>query len=102
MEACSTLVGRTWCCHTCDHTKQTHKRPTLSGPLLPPSLKHKATLCPPTLRNLTHSLSQLDTREVGQQMMTRRAMGVPPRSPCPELSSVHSNVMPCSQFLTLP
>ena len=43
-----------------------------------------------------HSLSQLLTSEVGQQMMMRRAMGVPPRSGWPFCNSVHSNAMPCS------
>ena len=35
------------------------------------------------LSHLVHSESQLDTREVGQQMMMRLAMGVPPSSSCP-------------------
>ena len=43
-----------------------------------------------------HSLSQLLTSEVGQQIITRRAMGVPPRSGWPFCNSVHSSVMPCS------
>ena len=52
-----------------------------------------------TLSHLQHSLSQLETRDVGQQMMTRLAMGVPPSSSCPFCSSVHSSVMPCNVFL---
>ena len=52
-----------------------------------------------TLSHLQHSLSQLETRDVGQQMMMRLAMGVPPSSSWPFCSSVHSSVMPCSVFL---
>ena len=52
-----------------------------------------------TLSHLQHSLSQLETRDVGQQMMMRLAMGVPPSSSWPFWSSVHSSVMPCSVFL---
>ena len=46
-----------------------------------------------------HSESQLETREVGQQMMMRLAMGLPPSCSCPFCSSVHSSEMPCSVFL---
>ena len=51
------------------------------------------------LSHLVHSESQLETREVGQQMMTRLARGTPPSCSCPPCSSVHSSAMPCSVFL---
>lgn len=48
-----------------------------------------------TSSHFVHSLSQLLTRETGQQMMTRFARGWPPRRACPLLSRVHRRVMPC-------
>ena len=56
-------------------------------------------LMAPTLSHFWHSLSQLLTRLVGQQMMTRLAMGSPPRLACPDTRSVHSSVMPCSSAM---
>ena len=49
----------------------------------------------PTCSHFLHSLSQLLTRLVGQQMMQRLAMGSPPISWCPFLRRVQMRVMPC-------
>ena len=51
----------------------------------------------PTFSHLLHSLSQLLTRLVGQQMMMRLAMGSPPSRSWPLCSSVQIRVMPCSR-----
>lgn len=48
------------------------------------------------MSHLRHSLSQLLTRLVGQTMITRLAIGVPPRAGAPFCSSVHSSATPCS------
>ena len=55
----------------------------------------------PTLSHFWHSLSQLLTRLVGQQMMTRLAMGSPPRLACPDTRRVHSRVMPYNSEIAL-
>ena len=54
-----------------------------------------------TFSHLVHSESQLETRLVGQQMMMRRAMGLPPINGWPRWSMVHSSVMPCTRHLKL-
>ena len=66
-----------------------------------PQMYAAPDLMAPTLSHFWHSLSQLLTRLVGQQMMTRLAMGSPPRLACPDISRVHSNVMPCRSAIPL-
>ena len=46
------------------------------------------------LSHLVHSESQLETREVGQHMMMRRAKGVPPRASWPLFKRVQRRAMP--------
>jgi hypothetical protein len=47
------------------------------------------------LSHLSHSEAQLLTSDVGHTMITRLAMGTPPRLAAPCCSSVHIRLMPC-------
>lgn len=67
----------------------------IKHPRLQCTLADSTTVLTATLSHFWISLSQLLTRLVGQQIMTRLATGSPPSSSWPDVSSVHIRVMLC-------